>query len=119
MFNITDTVQVLRDAETVINSSILTDDERTLMLTNLLNVLIDRTPHGAAAIGAIRRAIETSKQGRQAQGQQDAAPVASEGDEAACGSTEGQQEQAEDAGSVPSGRDGNRTTSKASAKAKK
>lgn len=125
MFNITDTVQVLRDVETVLrNDTVLTKDDRDLLLVHLSQKLNESTPHGRIVIAAIERArgrftAAPEEQGRKTEGQQDAPEVAPKDAEASGGSTQGKQEQAEDPRSVPGSSNGNRAAPKASAKAKK
>jgi len=92
MFNITDTVQVLRDAESVITSTILNDDEKDVCLQNLFDKLLDRTPHGVAALAALTRfrdVYAAEKQRRETQRIEDAAKVAAESVKAPTGKTKG------------------------------
>jgi len=119
MFNILQTVSVLRDVEAVIASPHFTAEERADLIEACLQSLTDRTPHGRIVIDAIRRAYPApEKQRREAEGEQDAPEVAEGTDEAAQGETQGQQEQAEDAGRLPEPVDSDRASATPAPKAK-
>lgn len=112
MFNIASSVQLLVAAEKINNSRNLTDAEKLVLLRAIADSIMAEMPgcpeHAKIVrasierMGRNERAREAAKQGRQAEGQQDEAPVAEgraeEGSEAPEGSPEGVSEQAEDAG---------------------
>jgi hypothetical protein len=131
MHNLSATIDVLRDCETVIRSRLITDREERLLLDQLVTQLpTDLLPdYAKLIINAIERynarprkgPYDAEKAARPPEGKQDAAQVApghgSPAAEAPKGPTEGKPEQAQNAGSVArSGNDGP-TAAQAPAKA--
>lgn len=124
MFTLHSSIEALRDAEAIVSSKLLREDERTSLMDLLVATLpsIIAPPHVEIvrhAVLRIYRPAEAEEQRRQAEGEQDAPAVAEGSPEAAEGSTEGEQEQAQDDSVVPSGSDAVASTPKAPASPKK
>ena len=118
MHNLTATIGILRDAETIIRSRLITDKEERRLLAELETQLpVEMLPsHSQLIISAIARYNGRPRKGpfdpnavRPTEGQQDAAPVATGPGEAPAetpqGPTAGEPEQAENAGVVANGSD--------------
>lgn len=124
MFNITNTIAALADAETVIQSKILTDDEKGILLDTII-AAIDISSFGTinnyvtitrTAIHRYRheetgKAIRSNKQPEVAEG------GIKEGEAPEAGTPTGSKEQAEDPSRLP--QRGSSSTSKSPAKTRK
>lgn len=133
MHNLTATVAVLRDAETIVRSRLITDREERLLLAELMGQLpLDMLPaHAQLIINAIGRynarprkgPFDAEKAARPTEGKQDATPVATgpgtAAEAAQARPSEGQQEQAQDAGVVADASADGGASTKAPAKAEK
>jgi hypothetical protein len=128
MHNLSNTVSVLRDAETIVRSRLISDREERLLLNELVTQLpVDMLPsHAALIINAIGRYNARPRKGpfdanatRPTEGRQDTAPVGTGPGEATAeatqGPTEGKPEQADDAGGVSDGSDGDTPPAQATA----
>jgi hypothetical protein len=108
MLNIHNTIAFLKDAEHVIASKLLTDDEKGILLVTLIAGLPEdglgtRIEYASIARAAIQR--HRQKEGRKTVRSQKQAEVAPQGTtepaEAEGGTPTGIEEQAEDTGSLP------------------
>jgi hypothetical protein len=127
MYNITDSIRALRDAETIVASALLTNDQKA----RLLRLLGDSIPpsFNRDYLSIITEALEALygnyplTEAGPTVGQQDATPVATGPGEATetpeARPTEGLQEQAQDAGRVADGSDSGGTPTQAPAEAQK
>ena len=113
MFNITNSVQTLMNAESVRDSKLLNDDERRILLCAIrdsVTVMPGLPDHSLLVRQAIERMIDSerqrsgtaAKQGRKAQGVEESTELAARGTEesteAATRAPEGGEEPTEDAG---------------------
>ena len=112
MHNLSQSIAVLRDAETVVQSRLITDaEERSLLKTIIGHLPVDMLPgHAALIINAIERYNDRDdrapghhpqEQGRPTEGKQDAPAMVAEVTEVAPRPTEGLEEQAENTASLP------------------
>lgn len=123
MYNLNDAITALRDADTIVLSSVLTEDEKGSMLRDLLASI--PTPFNRGYIATLTEALERlyatyvpAAPARPTEGEQDAAQVASGPGEAAAEAserpTEGLPEQAQYTGGVADSGDSRRASAQAS-----
>lgn len=126
MSNISEAIAAVRDADTIISSSILTNDEKGQLIASLKGSVAPALNRQYLVIlsNALERLYGSYRPApppaRPTSGEQDAAPVDTGPGEAPAeapeGPTTGGEEQAQDAGSLPIGSDGdNGTPAEASA----
>lgn len=128
MFNISEAIAAIRDAETIAASSILTEAEKGQLIGALKATCPPafNRPYLPIIFEALDRLYGTyapAAPARPAEGQQDEAPVAPRADSSTeapnARPAEGQQEQAQNAGSVADVGDGGGTPTEAAAPAEK
>lgn len=127
MFNLSESIAALRDADTILTSQLLTDGERGVLLGQLLASIPPsfNRPYVATVTNALERPYAPYRpaQAGPTVGEQDAAPVATgPGSPAApttSGAAERVAEQAQNPGGLADASDGNGAAAQAAAKAEK
>lgn len=103
MYNLTSSIDALRDAETIVASKLLDENERLALLRELVASIHETIApsHAVTIRNAVLRRLPAPKQGRTSEGKQDAPEVAEGSPEAPEGEAEGIEEQAKDDTGVP------------------